>query len=51
MEYFSETFGQVQYKLSLDYLGMDLNRGFDSEDEVINPEILALKNLGIKLKL
>jgi len=29
---------------------MDLNRSFDSDDEVTNPEIVALKELGLQLK-
>ena len=35
---------------SIDFLGADLNRCFDSEDEITNPEISALKELGLKLK-
>ena len=31
-------------------MGADLNRSFDSEDEITNPEVLALKELGVKLK-
>lgn len=34
----------------LDFLGIDLNRGFDTDDEVVNPEIVALKELGLQLK-
>lgn len=33
-----------------DYLGVDLNRAFYSDDEVLNPEIWALKSLGRHLK-
>lgn len=33
-----------------DFLGVDLNRAFDSDDEIINPEVVALKELGMRLK-
>lgn len=34
----------------LDFLGVDLNRAFDSDDEIINPEVVALKELGMRLR-
>lgn len=31
-------------------MGADLNRSFDTDDEVTNPEVSALKELGLRLK-
>ena len=31
-------------------MGADLNRSFDTDDEITNPEVVALKELGLKLK-
>jgi hypothetical protein len=43
-------FRTSNFHLIVDYLGYDLNRSFHSEDEITNPEIVALKELGRKLR-